>query len=78
MMDEILLENVILCSGWHHDDHADGRCRAPNSLALAAAFGSATCMCGQRLTGDRSRQVNAVPTGGRIEDDHPTIRGDRR
>ena len=77
MMDEILLEDVILCSGCHHNDHANGNCRAPNDPVMAAAFGSPTCLCGQRLTGDQSVRVNSVPAGGRIGD-YPTIRGDRR
>ena len=77
-MDELLLIDVIHpCSGCHHDEHADGQCAAPNSLALAAVFGSATCMCGQRLTGARAGGVNSCPTGTTIGD-HPTIRGDRR
>ena len=75
--DEILLTDVILCSGCHHDDHAEGRCAAPTSLALAAVFESTTCMCGRRLTGSKAAGVNSPPTGG-IIGDHPTIRGDRR
>lgn len=77
MMDEILLTDVILCSGCHHDEHADGHCAATNSDLLAQVFGSSTCMCGKRLTGGRPPEVNSVPTGTTIGD-YPTVRGDRR
>jgi len=75
---EILLtEEAPRCGGCHHYEHAEGQCAASNSAVMAAVFGFVTCMCGQRLTGNKDRRVNSRPTGGKIGD-HPTIRGDRR
>ncbi len=76
-MEEILLENVIFCSGCHPDEHENGACRSPNDPVMKIVFGHSNCMCGQRLTGPGHREVKSVPTGGRIGS-FPTIRGDRR